>query len=228
MEGPQRYSMDGLLHEEVGEVFVSFIMHFSEALKEGLPPDSYTLTVGGYPDMNHTTKIFPECMKPYIAWLTAHTDFVAQGLIAPSTHHDYPFPTRTSAQGVAPVSETSAIIQCDFTLDQPWQWGKNYNESGVSGILDAEELCISSLDFGSDDDLHATTNLLDWERVQEDCFEIEELSGDVFPEPFDGRYQVNKPRICFRLSHCYCNSQSYSKIIAWHYRDTIGVMAFSV
>ncbi|SCV37362.1 uncharacterized protein FFB14_06573 [Fusarium fujikuroi] len=122
----------------------------------------------------------------------------------------------------------SAIIQCDFTLEQPWQWGKNYNESGVSGILDVEELCISSLDFGSDDDLHATTNLLDWERVQKDCFEIEELSGDVFAEPFDGRYQVNKPRICFRLSHCYCNSQSYSKIIAWHYRDTIGVMAFSV
>ncbi|CCT72257.1 uncharacterized protein FFUJ_13734 [Fusarium fujikuroi IMI 58289] len=122
----------------------------------------------------------------------------------------------------------SAIIQCDFTLEQPWQWGKNYNESGVSGILDVEELCISSLDFGSDDDLHATTNLLDWERVQKDCFEIEELSGDVFAEPFDGRYQVNKPRICFRLSHCYCNSQSYSKIIAWHYRDMIGVMAFSV
>ncbi|QGI67891.1 hypothetical protein CEK26_011846 [Fusarium fujikuroi] len=100
----------------------------------------------------------------------------------------------------------SAIIQCDFTLEQPWQWGKNYNESGVSGILDVEELCISSLDFGSDDDLHATTNLLDWERVQKDCFEIEELSGDVFAEPFDGRYQI----------------------IAWHYRDMIGVMAFSV
>ncbi|SCN82014.1 uncharacterized protein FFB20_06662 [Fusarium fujikuroi] len=41
-------------------------------------------------------------------------------------------------------------------------------------------------------------------------------------------HTVNKPRICFRLSHCYCNSQSYSKIIAWHYRDMIGVMAFSV
>ncbi|KAF5705608.1 hypothetical protein FMUND_12048 [Fusarium mundagurra] len=180
-----------ILHETepevVGETFIGFIMHLLEALKEGLPADSYSLIVGGYPDLNRATEIFSVSLKPYITWLTAHTDCVAYGLIAPTGHHDYPFPTRTSAQGIAPVSERSAIIQCDFTLDQPWQWETIYNEYQLSRASTLHELWIMSLDFVSKY-LDVTTNLLDWREVLRESCEIEELSEGFLTEPYDPFY----------------------------------------
>ncbi|KAF5553585.1 hypothetical protein FPHYL_8678 [Fusarium phyllophilum] len=133
--------------EVIGQTFTGFIMHLLEALKEGLPPDSYSLIVGGYPDLNLATEIFSVSMKPYIAWLTAHTNCTARGLITPASHHDYPFPTRTSAQGIAPVGERSAIIQCDFTLDQPWDWETIYSDSGASRIATLNDLTSLGMDF---------------------------------------------------------------------------------
>ncbi|KAG5792310.1 hypothetical protein H9Q69_008630 [Fusarium xylarioides] len=37
--------------EVIGKTFTGFIMHLLEALKEGLPPDSYSLIIDGYPDL---------------------------------------------------------------------------------------------------------------------------------------------------------------------------------
>ncbi|KAF5679497.1 hypothetical protein FCIRC_6110 [Fusarium circinatum] len=173
----------------IGQTFTGFIMHLLEALREGLPPDSYSLIVSGCPDLNFATEAFSISMKPYISWLTAHTDCIARGLIAPTNHHDYPFPTETSAQGIAPVSERSAIIQCDFTLDQPWDWETIYNDSGASRISNLEDLTIFNMDFEADI-LDFSTHLLDWEKIQRENYEMEELSEGVFAEPYNNRYLV--------------------------------------
>jgi hypothetical protein len=166
-EGPRLvmdYSPQGhqIVPGFIGRAFTGFIMHLLEALKEGLPSDSYSLIVVGYPDLNRATEVFSASMKPYIAWLTANmTDCITYGLVAPSGHHEYPFPTRNSPGGVAPVSERSAIIQCDFTLDQPWDWEKIYDESEVSTISTLDRLSVFSLG-GGNDFLDVTTDLLDW------------------------------------------------------------------
>ncbi|KAF5566474.1 hypothetical protein FNAPI_1098 [Fusarium napiforme] len=173
--------------EAIGGTFTGFIMHLLEALKEGLPSDSYSLIISGYPDLNHATEIFSVSMKPYIAWLTAHTSCTERGLIAPASHHDYPFPTRTSAQEIAPVGERSAIIQCDFTLDQPWDWETIYNDSGVSRITTLNDLTCLGVDFEAEM-LDVTTDLLDWEKVQRESYEMEELLEGVFAEPDNDRH----------------------------------------
>ncbi|KAF5989229.1 hypothetical protein FBULB1_1102 [Fusarium bulbicola] len=173
----------------IGRTFTGFIMHLLEALREGLPPDSYSLIVSSCPDLNFATEAFSVSMKPYISWLTAHTDCIARGLIAPSNHHNYPFPTRTSAQGIAPASERSAIIQCDFTLDQPWDWETIYNDSGASRISNLKDLTILNMNFETDI-LDFSTHLLDWEKVQRESYEMEELSEGVFAEPYNRRYLV--------------------------------------
>ncbi|KAF5237700.1 hypothetical protein FANTH_10727 [Fusarium anthophilum] len=182
-----------LLHQieaiSIGETFTGFIMHLLEASREGLPPDSYSLIVSGCPDLNFAAEAFSISMKPYISWLTAHTDCIARGLIAPTNHHNYPFPTRTSAQGIAPVSERSAIIQCDFTLDQPWDWERIYNDSGASRISNLKDLTILHMSFETDI-LDFSTHLLDWEKVQRESWEMEELSEGVFAEPYTHRYLV--------------------------------------
>ncbi|KAF5595743.1 hypothetical protein FPANT_4509 [Fusarium pseudoanthophilum] len=171
----------------IGKAFTGFIMHLLEALREGLPPDSYSLIIGGCPDLSFATEAFTISMKPYISWLTVHTDCIARGLIAPTNHHNYPFPTRTSAQGIAPESERSAIIQCDFTLDQPWDWETMYNDSGASRISSLNDLTIINMDFETDI-LDSSTHLLDWEKVQRESYEMEELSEGVFAEPYNDRY----------------------------------------
>ncbi|KAF5626577.1 hypothetical protein F52700_8639 [Fusarium sp. NRRL 52700] len=142
----------------------------------------------GYPDLNRATEVFSASMKPYIAWLTAHmTDCITQGLIAPSGHHEYPFPTRTSLGGVAPVSERSALIQCDFTLDQPWEWKRIYDESEVSGVSTLDRLSTFGMGRG-DDFLDVTTDLLNWEKVLRENYETQELSEGVFAEPYNDRH----------------------------------------
>ncbi|KAI7758566.1 hypothetical protein LZL87_006957 [Fusarium oxysporum] len=182
---PERHQTEPLV---IGRTFTGFIMHLLEALKKGLPSDSYSFIVSGYPDLNRATEVFSESMKPYVAWLTAHmTDCIAYGLIAPSSHHDRPFPTRNSPRGIAPVSGRSAIFQCDFTLDQPWNWETIYNESGVSTISTLERLSIFGMGLGTDF-LDVTTDLLDWEKVQRESYEMEELSEGVFAEPYNDRY----------------------------------------
>ncbi|KAF5539902.1 hypothetical protein FMEXI_8760 [Fusarium mexicanum] len=150
---------------------------------------TFTGFIIGCPDLNFATEAFSVSMKPYISWLTAHTDCIARGLIAPTNHHNYPFPTRTPAQGIAPVSERSAIIQCDFTLDQPWDWETIYNDSGASRISNLKDLTILNMNFETDI-LDFSTHLLDWEKVQRESYEMEELSEGVFAEPYNRRYLV--------------------------------------
>lgn len=172
----------------IGRAFTGFILHLLEALKEGLPSDSYSLIVSGYPDLNRATEVFSTSIKPHIAWLTANmTDCMAYRLIAPSGHHEYPFPTRNSTGGVAPVSERSAIIQCDFTLDQPWDWEKIYDESEVSTVSTLGRLSIFGVGNG-DDFLDVTTDMLDWESILKESYEMEELSEGLFAEPYNDRY----------------------------------------
>ncbi|KAF5631608.1 uncharacterized protein FTJAE_7809 [Fusarium tjaetaba] len=173
--------------EAIGGAFTGFIMHLLETLKEGLPSDSYSLIIGGHPDPNHATEIFSVSMKPYIAWLTVHTDCIAHALIAPANHHEYPFPSRASAQGIVPVSERSAIIQCDFTVDQPWDYEAIYNDSEAFRITALNDLTNLGMDFDADM-LDVTTDLLDWEKVQREYYEIEELSEGVLAEPYKHRY----------------------------------------
>ncbi|CZR46311.1 uncharacterized protein FPRO_11759 [Fusarium proliferatum ET1] len=173
---------------DIGEAFTRFILHLLEAMKEGLPSDSYSLIVSGYPGLDRATEVFSASMKPYIAWLTANmTDCIAYRLVAPSSHHEYPFPTRNSTGGVAPVSERSAIIQCDFTLDQPWDWEKIYDESEVSTVSTLDRLSIFSMGH-SDDFLDVTTDVLDWESILRESYEMEELSEGLFAEPYNDRY----------------------------------------
>ncbi|EWG47325.1 hypothetical protein FVEG_16113 [Fusarium verticillioides 7600] len=171
----------------IGQSFTGFLMHLLEALKEGLPPDSYSLIVSGHPDLNFATEAFSISMKPYISWLTVHTDCITHSLIAPANHHEYPFPTRTPAQGIASVRERSAIIQCDFTLNQPWDGETIYSDSGASRILSLNDLTILNMDFETDI-LDSSTHLLGWEKVQRESYEIEELSEGVFAEPYNYRY----------------------------------------
>ncbi|KAF5670394.1 hypothetical protein FDENT_11260 [Fusarium denticulatum] len=147
--------------EVIGRTFSGFIMHLLEALKKGLPPDSYSLIVGGCPDLNLATEVFSVSMKPYIAWLTAHTSCTERGLIAPASHHDYPFPTRTPAQEIAPA--------------------------GASRIATLNEIMSLGVDFEADM-LDVTTDLLDWEKVHRESYEMEELLEGVFAEPGNHRY----------------------------------------
>jgi hypothetical protein len=103
-------------------------MHISKALTEGLPSRSYSLTIDGDPDLNHSTGFFSTIMKPYIVWLTAHSDCVAQGLLLPPEHCNYPFDTRNSGK------ETT-ILRSNFTLGQPWNYDQIIEDSeyGIIG-----------------------------------------------------------------------------------------------
>ena len=70
-------------------------------------------------------------MARNIAWLTLNTDCVARGLFAPSDHHDYPLMTRSSIEESDSPDSRSSLIQCNFTLDQPWDLEKIVEEYSV-------------------------------------------------------------------------------------------------
>ncbi|KAF5968495.1 hypothetical protein FBULB1_10709 [Fusarium bulbicola] len=52
--------------DSFAQAVTNIIMHISKALTEGLPSTSYSLTIEGDPDLNHSTEFFSTTMKPYI------------------------------------------------------------------------------------------------------------------------------------------------------------------
>ena len=113
------------------EGFVDWMKHVMDLAGHGMPLDSYTLTLDGDPDLNHSTEMFTSLMKHEIAELTMNSDIVAQGTFASPEHPDYPFMTRQSMTGVCPVSKRSSLLQCNFTLDRPWDYKKIVEENEV-------------------------------------------------------------------------------------------------
>ncbi|OBS26022.1 hypothetical protein FPOA_06553 [Fusarium poae] len=111
--------------------FVDWMVHVMDLAGYGMPLDSYTLTLDGDPDLNYSTEMFTSLMKHVFAELTMNSDIVAQGIFAPPEHPDYPFMTRQSMTEVCPVSKRSSILQCNFTLDQPWDYKKIVEENDV-------------------------------------------------------------------------------------------------
>ncbi|CAG7555250.1 unnamed protein product [Fusarium equiseti] len=113
------------------EVFFNWMVHVMDLAGHGMPMDSYTLTLDGDPDLNYSTEIFTSFMKHEIAELTMNSDIVAQSMFASPEHLDHPFMTRQFMTEVCPVSDRSSLLQCNFTLDQPWDYKKIVEENDV-------------------------------------------------------------------------------------------------
>ncbi|KAF4438278.1 hypothetical protein FACUT_5143 [Fusarium acutatum] len=149
-------------------------MHISKALTEGPPSRSYSLTIEGDPDLNHSTEFFSTIMKPYIVWLTANTDCVAQGLLLPPEHCNYPFDTRSSGK------ETK-ILRSNFILDQPW----NYEEIIEDSEYDIIGMSLKSLmtGYGFEPEIvDVSTDMLDWMEIKKENYLREEVLKDMAGE----------------------------------------------
>ncbi|KAJ4252841.1 hypothetical protein NW762_010747 [Fusarium torreyae] len=105
-------------------------MSLLEVFREGMPSKSYAYFLNGEPDLDRSTDLFNTILKRDIAWLTLHTDCVAQGLFTDRNHPEYPFHTRSSVEDTEPWSNLTSIFQCNFNLDQPWDYEKIALESG--------------------------------------------------------------------------------------------------
>ncbi|RBR13362.1 uncharacterized protein FIESC28_08226 [Fusarium coffeatum] len=107
------------------------VVHTTEILDEGMSLASYTLTLDGDPDLNYSTEMFNTIMKPMIAGLTMNSDIVARGIFTAPDHPDYPFMTRRSMTEITPVDKRSSVLQCNFTLDQPWSYKNIIKEEEI-------------------------------------------------------------------------------------------------
>ncbi|RFN43416.1 hypothetical protein FIE12Z_12336 [Fusarium flagelliforme] len=116
--GPHQVFMSSVI-----QGFVDWLLvHTMEILDEGMSLASYSLTLDGDPDLNYSTEMFNTIMKPTIAGLTMNSDIVARGIFTAPDHPDYPFMTRRSMTEITPVDRRSSVLQCNFTLDQPWNY----------------------------------------------------------------------------------------------------------
>ncbi|UZP43421.1 hypothetical protein NXS19_011237 [Fusarium pseudograminearum] len=122
--------------------------------------------IEGDPDLNLSTLAFHDVMARNIAWLTLNTDCVARGLFAPPDHHDYPLMTRPSIEGSDSSDTRSSLIQCNFTLDQPWDLEKIVEEYSVQRQpYRPYRPWDNILDPGSDD-FRVLTDTLDYKKLQ--------------------------------------------------------------
>ncbi|PNP73687.1 hypothetical protein FNYG_12877 [Fusarium nygamai] len=153
----------------------NIIMHISKALTEGLPSRSYSLTIEGDPDLNHSTGFFSTIMKPYIVWLTAHSDCVAQGLLLPPEHCNYPFDTRNSGK------ETT-ILRSNFTLDQPWNYDQIIEDSEYDIIGKSLESIMNCSGGFEPEIVDVSTDILDWMEIKRENFLREEVPKDATGE----------------------------------------------
>ncbi|KAM0237404.1 hypothetical protein ACHAP5_009034 [Fusarium lateritium] len=103
-----------------GNQFFELLNHVPELLELGMPSEAYTFLLDGDPDLNFSTTSLTTIFKYAIAWSTINTDFVAKGLFAPPESHQYPFMTRKDSEDPVSVKNRSSLVQCNFTLDQPW------------------------------------------------------------------------------------------------------------
>ncbi|CVL04785.1 uncharacterized protein FMAN_12863 [Fusarium mangiferae] len=147
------------------------IMNISKALTEGLPLRSYSLTIEGDPDLNHATEFFSTIMKPYIVWLTANTDCVAQGILLPPEHCNYPFDTRSSGK------ETT-ILRSNFTLDQPWNYKGIIEDSEDEIIGRSLESLLTGYGF-EPEIVDVSTDILDWMEIKRENFLREDITKEA-------------------------------------------------
>ncbi|KAH7173920.1 uncharacterized protein B0J16DRAFT_365471 [Fusarium flagelliforme] len=111
---PYQVSMRSVLNG-----FVGWMVNTMEILDEWMPLASYTLTLDGDPDLNHSTGMFTSLLKHTIARLTTNSGMVTRGIFTAPGRPDYPFMTRQSMTEIPPVAKRSSVLQCNFTLDQP-------------------------------------------------------------------------------------------------------------
>lgn len=160
-----------------GSAFAQWTVHTMNILKMGMPFESYSVVLEGDPDLNHSTHAFHTVMERQIAWLTLNTDCVAKGLFAPPDHPDYPLMTRTSNEGVAPPESRSSFIQCNFTLDQPWDFGKLVEEYAI----ERQDVSLYMDDLGQPDDedrFRVSTEILDLTHLKLLFFERKRLPAE--------------------------------------------------
>ncbi|KAF5620098.1 hypothetical protein F52700_11418 [Fusarium sp. NRRL 52700] len=144
------------------------------SLEPSEPLRSYSLTIEGDPDLNHSTEFFSTIMKPYIVWLTANTDCVAQGLLLPPGHCNYPFDTRSS-------DKETTVLRSNFTLGQPWKYDEivEGSEDGIIG-MPLESLMTG---YGFEPEIvDVSTDMLDWMEIKRESFLREEVPKDVEEE----------------------------------------------
>lgn len=118
------WAFDEVQRGSFASTFSAWTMSVLDIVKSRMPFQSYSVVIEGDPDLNHSTFAFHTVMEREIAWLTLNTDCVARGLFAPPDHPDYPMMTRTPNKGATSNDARRSLIQCNFTLDQPWDLDK--------------------------------------------------------------------------------------------------------
>lgn len=111
--------------------FVEWVVNTVEILEQGMPRESYTLTLDGGPDLNYSTHMFNTLMKRAVIDLTSSSEVIDSGIFAATDHPDYPLMTRPSMTEISPTETRSSLLQCNFTLDQPWDYRKLVEEDNI-------------------------------------------------------------------------------------------------
>ncbi|KAF5675545.1 hypothetical protein FHETE_2542 [Fusarium heterosporum] len=158
--------------------FAYWVLHTLAAIEDGMPAQSYKLLFDGGPDLNHATETFTKLFKLIIAWLTLNTDCVKHGILAPPGSHQYPFTTSSSTEGLASVYNRSSVIQCNFYLDQPWDFEAIANGYAMKRTT-LRELGLSGLSWLSQRHLpdcwDVSTSKLDWVAIRLEYYDLEKL-----------------------------------------------------
>ncbi|KAF9768183.1 hypothetical protein IL306_014546 [Fusarium sp. DS 682] len=178
LDPPENFPFPHQMHAEgPGQAISHFIMHILEALREGVPPKSYSFIFDGEPNMNHATETFKSLMELYLPWLTANTDCVARGLLASPESHDYPLMTSPSTEEIPSSGERSSIIQCNFTLDQPWDYKSiaGNNNENINRFELLENIHRSTYFDDFDEMLDVSNGTVDWMQIKGEYFEMQPL-----------------------------------------------------
>ncbi|KAF5234317.1 hypothetical protein FAUST_7702 [Fusarium austroamericanum] len=158
------------LHEaskqRFSNIFHAWCMNILDVVNSGIPLQSYTVMIEGDPDLNLSTLAFHDVMARNIAWLTLNTDCVARDLFAPPDHHDYPLMTRPSIEGSDSSDTRSSLIQCNFTLDQPWDLEKIVEEYSVQRQPYRPYRPWDNLQDPGSDDFRVLTETVDYKKLQ--------------------------------------------------------------
>ncbi|CAF3543060.1 unnamed protein product [Fusarium graminearum] len=158
------------LHEaskqRFANIFHAWCMNILDVVNSGMPLQSYTVMIEGDPYLNLSTLAFHDVMARSIAWLTLHTDCVARGLFAPPDHRDYPLMTRPSIEGSDSSDTRSSLIQCNFTLDQPWDLEKIVEEYSIQRQPYHSYVQCDNLQYPGSDDFRVLTDTLDYKKLQ--------------------------------------------------------------
>ncbi|KAF4985786.1 hypothetical protein FGRMN_11099 [Fusarium graminum] len=156
--------------------FAFWIMQTLEVVKDGMPPQSYTMIFDGGPDLNHATETFTKLFKPIVTWLTLKTDCVQRGIFAPPESQQYPFTTTNSAEGFTAAHNRTSTIQCNFTLDQPWDYQTITKDLMIQ---ETEKLDWTGVLWQIDEDLpdcwDVSTSKLDWVDIRLEYYDLERL-----------------------------------------------------